>query len=605
MRQQTRIILISIFLLLGKGQGMAQNQKEADSLIRLMGRSENVHDTLRFYWLSKISFNHNTPDSSLFYSRQLAIETDDPKWLVQAYYNEGSALRMLGDLEGALKATFKSLEYAQAMGDKKRVGNAYLALGDIYSVSGAHQNSTDYYNKAILIFREIMDSQTLASALFNLGDEYLNQDNLTSAIPHFSESIKLFEQIGFDIGVAYNLGNMGMVYAKQGDDKLALANINKAMAILEEQQDYYGISEYLAYMSDIYLSRNEIPTALGYAERSLELALSKGLKDQLSETNLKLATLHEQLGNTDISYHYYKDHIAYRDSINNLVSIQKMADLETSFQVSRKQSEVDLLNQQKKVQKIIAFSTGAGMFLIGIMAIGLYRRNKIIQKAKQLIEVEKDRSEALLLNILPFEIAEELKANGSAEAREFEKVCILFTDFKGFTQTAEKLSAQELVHEINQCFIAFDHICEEFDLEKIKTIGDSFMAAGGIPMPSEEAVKNMVLAGLKMQRFICERKKQLQAEGKPSFEMRLGIHTGPVVAGIVGVKKFQYDLWGDTVNTASRMESSGEVGKVNISQQTYEFLRSDPEFVFEKRGEIMVKGKGALEMYFVSLKEHA
>lgn len=605
MRQQTRIILISIFLLLGKGQGMAQNQKEADSLIRLMGRSENVHDTLRFYWLSKISFNHNTPDSSLFYSRQLAIETEDPKWLVQAYYNEGSALRMLGDLEGALKATFKSLEYAQAMEDKKRVGNAYLALGDIYSVSGAHQNSTDYYSKAILIFREIMDSQTLASALFNLGDEYLNQDNLTAAIPHFSESIKLFEQIGFDIGVAYNLGNMGMVYAKQGDDKLALANINKAMAILEEQQDYYGISEYLAYMSDIYLSRNEIPTALSYAERSLELALSKGLKDQLSETNLKLATLHEQLGNTDISYHYYKDHIAYRDSINNLVSIQKMADLETSYQVSRKQSEVDLLNQQKKIQKIIAFSTGAGMFLIGIMAIGLYRRNKIIQKAKQLIEVEKDRSEALLLNILPFEIAEELKANGSAEAREFEKVCILFTDFKGFTQTAEKLSAQELVHEINQCFIAFDHICEEFDLEKIKTIGDSFMAAGGIPMPSEEAVKNMVLAGLKMQRFISERKKQLHAEEKPSFEMRLGIHTGPVVAGIVGVKKFQYDLWGDTVNTASRMESNGEVGKVNISQQTYEFLRSDPEFVFEKRGEIMVKGKGALEMYFVSLKKYA
>ena len=294
---------------------MAQNQKVADSLIQLLDRSGNVHDTLRLYWLSIISFNHNNPDSIVFYSRRLAAETDDPKWLMRAYYNEGSALRLLGDLEGALKATFKSLEYAQARGDKKRVGNAYLALADIYSVSGVHQNSTDYYSKAIRIFREIMDSQKLASALFNLGDEYLNQDSLAAAITHFTESAQLFELVGYDIGVAYNLGNMGMVYARQGDDKLALANINKAITILEEQQDYYAISEYLAYMSDIYLARNDLHTAVDYAEHSLKLASSYGFKDQLSDTNLKLATLHEKLGNTDTSYEYYKNYIAYRDSM--------------------------------------------------------------------------------------------------------------------------------------------------------------------------------------------------------------------------------------------------------------------------------------------------
>lgn len=605
MRRQTWIIPLFIFLLLGKGEGITQDQNVADSLIRLLDRSGRVHDTLYFYWLSNISFHHNTPDSSVVYARRLAAETDDPKWLVQAYFNEASALRMLGDLEGALKANFKSLEYAQQRGDKKREGNAYVALGDVYSVSGAHQNSIDYYAKAIRIFREINNAEKLASALFNLGDEYLNQNSLMLAVTHFSESAQLFEQLGYDIGVAYNLGSMGMVYAMQGDDKSALANINHAVSILEEQQDYYAISEYLAYMSDIYLSRKDLPTALGYAERSLDMASSYGLKDQLSDTNLKLAKLHEQLGNTGISYQFYKDHIAYRDSIRNMESIQQMADLETSYQVSRKQVEVDLLNQQKKTQKIIATSTGAGMFLIGIIAIGLYHRNQFIQKTRRLIEKEKDRSEALLLHILPFEIAEELKANGSAEARDYEKVSILFTDFKEFTQTAEKLSAHELVLEINHCFKAFDHICEEFELEKIKTIGDSFMAAGGLPVPSDVAEKNIVLAGLKMQRFIAERKKQLDTEGKPAFTMRVGIHTGPVVAGIVGVTKFQYDLWGDAVNTASRMESNGEVGKVNISQHTYELLRADPDFVFEKRDKIMVKGKGDMEMYFVSLKEAA
>ncbi|WP_369747979.1 adenylate/guanylate cyclase domain-containing protein [Muriicola sp. SD30] len=590
---------------MGIRQGMAQNQEEADSLIRLLKQSDNSNDSLRLQWLSKISFNHNNPDSSLYYARQLASKTEKPEWLLQAYYNEGSALRLLGDLDGALEAYFKSLEFARQLGDKKREGNAYIALGDVYSVSGAHKNSTDYYSLSIPIFREIKDSVKLATALFNAGDEYLNQDSLATAVLHFNESAELFDLLGYPIGVAYNLGNMGLVYAMQGNEALALANIDKAITLLEEQQDYYGIAAYLTYMSDVYINKGDLNLALDYAERSLKLASTYGLKDQMSETNLKLATLHEQMGNTDTSYKYYKDHIAYRDSVRNMESIQQMADLETSYQVSQKQVEVDLLNEQKKTQKIIAYSTGAAMLLVGLFAIGLYRRNKFIQKTKQIIEKEKDRSEALLLNILPEEIAEELKANGSAEAREFDQVSILFSDFKEFTQTAEKLSAKELVSEINVCFKAFDHICEKYELEKIKTIGDAFMAAGGLPVPSEVAVKNIVLAGLEMQRFITERKNQLDSESKPAFEMRLGIHTGPVVAGIVGVKKFQYDLWGDTVNTASRMESNSKVGKVNISRNTYELLQGDPDLQFEKRGEVKVKGKGAMEMYFVSLKEAA
>jgi class 3 adenylate cyclase len=143
-------------------------------------------------------------------------------------------------------------------------------------------------------------------------------------------------------------------------------------------------------------------------------------------------------------------------------------------------------------------------------------------------------------------------------------------------------------------------LAEKNGLEKIKTIGDAYMAAGGLPVPNEDAVKNAVLAALEMQHFIGQRKKAMDDAGRPAFEMRLGIHTGPVVAGIVGVKKFQYDIWGDTVNTAARLESSGEAGKVNISQATYELLKDDGDFVFESRGKIEAKGKGKIEMWFVS-----
>ena len=222
-----------------------------------------------------------------------------------------------------------------------------------------------------------------------------------------------------------------------------------------------------------------------------------------------------------------------------------------------------------------------------------------MRRSRKQIAYEKERSDELLLNILPSEIAEELKEKGRADARSFDMVSILFSDFKGFTQISEKLSAEELVGEINTCFKIFDAICEKYEIEKIKTIGDSYMAAGGIPVPTDESVKNTVFAALEMSAFMINRRLEQEAKGEISFEMRVGIHTGPVVAGIVGVTKFQYDIWGDTVNTASRMESSGEVGRVNISRSVYDLVKEDPIFKFQPRGKVQAKGKGVIEMWFV------
>ncbi len=231
----------------------------------------------------------------------------------------------------------------------------------------------------------------------------------------------------------------------------------------------------------------------------------------------------------------------------------------------------------------------------------IQRQLKQLAKQKEIISEEKEKSESLLLNILPKATSEELKEKGTASPMYFEQVSVLFTDFKGFTMISERLSPKQLVDEIHECFSEFDRITRRHGIEKIKTIGDAYMAAGGLPEPNTTNPVDVVRAALEirdyMKRYFAER----AAVGEQGFEIRLGVHTGPVVAGIVGLHKFQYDIWGDAVNTAARMESSGEVAKVNISQATYELVKDEFECTY--RGKVKAKNKGEIAMYFVEWKD--
>lgn len=224
----------------------------------------------------------------------------------------------------------------------------------------------------------------------------------------------------------------------------------------------------------------------------------------------------------------------------------------------------------------------------------LLEKNKIVEEQKTAAEKEKKRSDDLLLNILPEEVAEELKEKGKAEAKHFENVTVLFTDFVNFTKVSETLSPQELVNELHACFKAFDHIMDRYGIEKIKTIGDAYLAVCGLPIPDAIHAQKVGQAAIDICIFMKERRQQL---GNKTFEIRVGINSGNVVAGIVGVKKFAYDVWGDTVNTAARMEQNSETGKINISSTTYELVKNT--FNCIHRGKIQAKGKGEIDMYFL------
>lgn len=225
------------------------------------------------------------------------------------------------------------------------------------------------------------------------------------------------------------------------------------------------------------------------------------------------------------------------------------------------------------------------------------QRTAEINKQKEELAVEKIKSDDLLLNILPREAAEELKLKGWASTKHYDMVSVLFTDFVNFTTITEQVSHDKLIAELNRYFIRFDEIIENYNIEKIKTIGDSYMCAGGLRILHKNSAVATVLAGLEFQRFMKDANVSKKMNGENEWHLRLGINTGKVIAGVVGKKKFTYDIWGDTVNIASRMESGGGVGKVNISGTTYELVKD--YFICSHRGKIQAKNKGEVDMYFV------
>ncbi len=376
---------------------------------------------------------------------------------------------------------------------------------------------------------------------------------------------------------------------------------------------FLGVAEY---------ENGDRSNARMHVERGQELAATLGSNSDRALINHYLFKLDSADGRWEDAAIHLQRYQAFTDSVREE---QHQVDLrahlfDLRLKDEQQKAEVERLKVQAEAdrQRILR-NIGFGVAAVVLLLLGF------IWRQRNRISKEKQRSEELLLNILPYEVAEELKAKGATEAVQIDHVTVLFTDFKGFTAMSEQLSPRDLVRDLNECFSAFDRIAEKHGIEKIKTIGDAYMAAGGLPTPNTTHATDVIKAALEMRDFIAEGKARKIAAGLPFFEIRIGIHTGPVVAGIVGVKKFSYDIWGDTVNTASRMESSGEVGQVNISESTYALVKDVEEssqlsvvgsqgaslstdnselttskaFTFTPRGKVQAKGKGEMEMYFV------
>lgn len=388
-----------------------QQQTGLDSLVSVY-ESGNYKKEDKLLILEKITWGYHDPEKILFFSDlliQAAQAADSTDFLCEGYTQKGNALRLKSDFSKALENYFKGAEIARK---EKQKGALYITIADVYSIMGNHNNTVNYYQNGIAILKGEKDSLLVASALYNLGDEYLKADNLDSALLYTKESQALSHKINFRIGEAYCLGSMGMIYLKKGNHLQAEANLNKAIVLLEALNEYAAICEFLISMADIYQGKQDNEAAKNYARKSLELAKKYGLKKEISDANLKLSELYEKTGDPQKAFTYYKDYITYRDSVSNLESVQKVADLRTDFEVSKKQKEVDLLATRNKLR--IAERNGfvfASLLLAAILVISIYfytqrvKRNKLIA-AQKMQEAEIVHQKHLMQSVITSQEAE-------------------------------------------------------------------------------------------------------------------------------------------------------------------------------------------------------
>jgi len=601
-----------------------------DSLLKVIKTEKS--DSLKVGNLLKIAdyYSNESPYKSIYYAnkaKNIAIHLKNHIAIARCLNEIGWYYYQLGDYSQTLKNYFDALKVYKPS-DLKYTSATLANIGDVFLKQKDYKKAKEYYFKALKIDEETNNNKGIAVINGNIGIAYEEQKDYNNAMKFMFNSLNISEYllnkainnknsdeiIENKREVSIKLGNIGNLYASELENKKFNNNeqkelFNKARYYLLKglKIDYelnrkYGIATKLGNMGILHLNTKEYATAEDYFKKAILYSDSIDALDLMVEWNKYLSRVYEETNQMNKSLKHYKKHIELRDSINNADKYKKIIQIELNYQFDKKMA-LEKAGQEKKdaiEQAEIRKKNLTLLFVIAILFLVLVFTFYVI-KQKNIIKKEKRRSDGLLLNILPHETAEELKHFGKSVPKKFNLVTVLFTDFKGFTMISEKMSPEFLVNELNFIFSEFDKIISKYPIEKIKTIGDSYMCAGGLPTANKTNPIDIVLAALEIKKFINNR-VVTENTNIPQWKIRIGVHTGPVVAGVVGTKKFAYDIWGDTVNIASRMESSGEPDKVNISNSTFELIKNKLEnnnIIATYRGEIEAKNKGKIKMYFV------
>jgi len=509
------------------------------------------------------------------------------------YYSQGSHAK-------ALDYYLRSLSLSEKTQDPFNIVQALLNLGGLYTEMKDYEKALEFFNRIEDYRPALKKSELITSYLMGEGEVYFEQGLNDDALKFYEEALSNNTNIVERPTILIKLGSVEL---KRNNSEKAIGYLNEAYQSAKSTDQQLSVLESLIALGGAYNKDNFEKAETAYKEAEV-IAKEMEANDELRDIYEGLAKLYAGVGDYSNAFKYQSLFLEKKDLVFNLETDDKIRGLQFDFDLQKKEDEIGLLEKEAQIQELterrqknVIFGTGIFLFLVVLLAISLFRRYKFIKETNLIIENEKNRSESLLLNILPEETALELKEFGKVKAKRAEEVTVLFTDFVGFTAYAKNLEPEELVNSVDYYFSKFDLIVEKYNVEKIKTIGDAYMCASGLHNVDKYGVFRIVQAAFEMVAFIEESKKK-QGEYETGFDVRIGLNTGPVVAGVVGTKKFAYDIWGDSVNVASRMESKSKAGKINISESTYELIKD--VYDCEYRGEIDVKNKGMMKMYFVN-----
>jgi class 3 adenylate cyclase/tetratricopeptide (TPR) repeat protein len=555
-----------------------------------------------------INFDKGSYQEALdYFNQSLAVyemETDTVG-ISNLQNNIGSVYQTIGDNPRALEFFINSLRNGEKVEDTLRMGTAYLNIGTVYSRDkNTYPEAEENYQRSIDLFEKIGYDIGVAVANINFGELYLFQEQPRKALPVLRKALNGFKEIGLDPSPPLNF--MGQAYLKDGQLELARQLYEEALRIAREKNNISEETKALIGLGKTAIENRRYAEGVNHLKKGLELANETKVGYDLAAIYENLSEAYVALNDYRNAYAAQREYSSVQDSIRSNDYETQMGNLRVQFGLENAERENELLKAQNNLNALqIEKDARAKQLLYVILGLfvaiiaGFIFQFFYVRRSNRRLAFERNRSEQILLNILPKETADELKEHGFIKAKEFEQITVLFTDFKAFSLIAERISADKLVKSVDYYFKNFDAITERHHLEKIKTIGDAYMCAGGIPSANSTHARDAMKAALEILQFV----KDTELDPPPGiypFKIRLGMNSGPVVAGVVGTRKFAYDIWGNTVNIAARMESGSIAGRINVSENTYKLLKDEFEFTY--RGEMEVKNGKVLKMYFAEVK---
>ncbi|MDO8365338.1 MAG: adenylate/guanylate cyclase domain-containing protein [Saprospiraceae bacterium] len=529
------------------------------------------------------------------------IPCDYPEVL---WANMGIALHNTGETKRGIEYLLKALSLLYSRKDYTALANLEHLLAKVYFSSNDLYNALSHNQMAIQYAGDTKQLAVLAEAYRTAADLYHELYDFEKAFEYYRDYLNVLDSMRVEDQAREQRLNQQrtLLAASEGQIKFLIARQN--FKDLELNQIKFDRERLELQNKNLELEsrRKEDEVRLLEAQQEANQAKLREQTLQALEARQRLRLADQQL-NAEKQGRLIVE-LREKEQIERA---ENMADsTRRSQELERIQREQTYRSEQEADFRQFAYILGSLFFVIlGIVGVSwwfarrakqrLQSQNRKIQAQNIQIQEEQRKSDGLLLNILPQEIADELKASGQATPRLYESATVLFSDFVNFTRLSATLTPKQLIDELNECFLAFDEICERNGLEKIKTIGDAYMCAGGLPVPNETHAADAVRAALEMSGWLDARRHE-----RPDAhltEMRIGIHTGPVMAGVIGKNKFAYDIWGDAVNLAARLEEHGEPGQVNISGATKEAVKH--LFLAKHRGQKEVHNKGMVDMYFI------